>query len=44
MADARLIFYHKEDYDDGCTAEQKIWVLPEITAERLHGLKYSLFY
>lgn len=44
MADAKLIFHDKEDYDDGCVAEQKIWLLPAITAERPHGLKYSLFY
>jgi Family of unknown function (DUF6516) len=44
MADAKLLFHRKEDYDDGHIAELTIWLLPESTSERPHGLKYSLFY
>jgi Family of unknown function (DUF6516) len=29
---------------DGMIIDIKIWRLPEVTAERPHGLKYSLFY
>ena len=44
MAKAKIIFYHKEDYDDGFIVELKIWQLPEVTSERPHGYKYSLYY
>ena len=43
MAKARIVFYLKEDYDDGYIVEMKIWLLPEPTPERPHGFKYSLF-
>lgn len=29
---------------DGCIIEIRIWRLPAVSAERPHGLKYSLFY
>ena len=44
MANARLLVHHKEDYNDGHIAEFTVWLLPETSAERPHGLKYSFFY
>ena len=44
MAKAILLYYDKADYPDDEIVEMKIWQLPEPTAERPHGLKYSLFY
>ena len=37
------IFYHKEMMLGG-VIEMVIWQLPELTAERPHGLKYRLVY
>jgi hypothetical protein len=42
--DAVLLEYQKILLDGGAIVEIKVWRLPEQTAERPHGLKYSLFY
>ena len=44
MASAELIESQKFTLDSGAVVQIKIWRLPEPTAERPHGLKYSLFY
>ena len=44
MADAVLLYRDKAALPDGSIIEMKIWRLPAPNAERLHGLKYSLFY
>lgn len=44
MVVANRIFYDKYVYADGAIREMTIWRLPEKSAERPHGLKYSLFY
>ena len=44
MPKATLIFYAKDALSDGFIVEIRIWRLPELTKERPHGLKYSLFY
>jgi hypothetical protein len=44
MTSAELIESQKFTRDGGATVQIKIWRLPEPTAERPHGLKYSLFY
>lgn len=41
---ATRIFYDKAILPDGSIVEMTIWQLPNITAERHHGLKYSLYY
>jgi hypothetical protein len=41
---AKRIFYDKAVLPDGAVVEMVIWQLPQITPERPHGLKYSLFY
>jgi hypothetical protein len=41
---ARLIESHKFTLEDGGIIEIKVWELPHRTAERAHGLKYSLFF
>ncbi len=41
---AKRIFYDKAVLPDGAVVEMVIWQLPQITAARSHGLKYSLFY
>ncbi len=41
---ARRVFYDKTVLPDGSIVEMTIWKLHEATAERPHGLKYSLFY
>ncbi len=41
---AQRIFYDKAVLSDGSIVEMTIWQLAEPTAERPHGLKYSLFY
>jgi hypothetical protein len=41
---ARLIENQKLTLDDGSIIQIKIWRLPDVTVERPHGLKYSLFY
>lgn len=41
---AQRIFYDKAVLADGAIVEMTIWRLPRATAERPHGLKYSLFY
>jgi hypothetical protein len=41
---ANRIFYDKAVLPDGSIVEMTIWQLPKSTAERNHGLKYSLFY
>jgi len=38
------IFYDKAVLPDGAIVQMTIWQLPHATQERLHGLKYSLFY
>lgn len=44
MASALLIFEDKSVLPDGSIIQMRIWRLPAATAERTHGLKYSLFY
>ena len=41
---ATRIFYDKAILPDGSVIEMTIWQLPRPTAERFHGLKYSLYY
>lgn len=41
---AVLLIRFKEEFPDGCIVEIRVWRLPRISAERPHGLKYSLFY
>ncbi|MEX2319270.1 MAG: DUF6516 family protein [Bauldia sp.] len=42
--DAELLEHQKFTLDGGAIVEVKVWRLPTPTAERPHGLKYSLFY
>ena len=44
MAKAILLFHDKAQYPDGAILEMTIWQIPLSTAERPHGLKYSLYY
>lgn len=44
MARALLIFRDKAIFRDGSILELKLWRLPDLSEERPHGLKYSLFY
>ncbi len=44
MARAVLLHHDKAGLPDGAVVEMKIWQLPVISAERPHGLKYSLYY
>jgi len=44
MANAVLRYHDKAQLPDGRIMEMTIWQLPEASAERPHGLKYSLFY
>ena len=41
---AKQIFYDKTVLPDGAVVEMVIWQLPRPAPERMHGLKYSLFY
>ena len=41
---AKRLFYDKATLPDGSIVEMTIWQLPQATTERVHGLKYSLFY
>lgn len=41
---AQRIFHDKAVLADGSIVEMTIWQLPQASAERRHGLKYSLFY
>jgi hypothetical protein len=41
---AQLVENRKLTLDDGSIIQIRIWRLPAITAERPHGLKYSLVY
>lgn len=41
---AQRIFYDKAVLADGSIVEMTIWQLPRASAERPHGLKYSLFF
>jgi len=41
---AQQIFYDKAVLPNGCIVEMTIWQLPNVSTERPHGLKYSLFY
>jgi Family of unknown function (DUF6516) len=41
---AEPLVFLKRHNADGTIIDIKIWRLPELTAERPHGLKYSLFY
>ena len=41
---AKPLVFLKRQNADGTIVDIKIWRLPEVTAERPHGLKYSLFY
>ena len=42
MAPAKLLYHRKHTYPDGSVVEMTIWQLPKPSAERPHGLKYSL--
>lgn len=42
MPPAKLLYQRKHTYPDGIVVEMTIWQLPKPTAERPHGLKYSL--
>jgi hypothetical protein len=44
MNKATLLFEDKMLYPDGAIVEMRIWQLPQASAERPHGLKYSLYY
>ncbi len=44
MVDGTLVYHDKASLPDGGMVEMKIWRLPAATAERPHGLKYSLYY
>ena len=44
MTPARLILGRKLLLDDGRIIQIRVWRLPEVDAERPHGLKYSLFF
>lgn len=41
---AELLVSQKLILDDGAIVEIRVWRLPAASAERPHGLKYSLFY
>jgi len=41
---AKLIFREKYIYSDGALREMVLWQLPRETPDRLHGLKYRLYY
>jgi len=41
---ATRLFYDKAVLPDGGVVDMTIWRLPAQSAERPHGLKYSLFY
>ncbi len=41
---SELLFRDKYIYADGAIREMVIWRLPDLDTERLHGLKYRLFY
>jgi Family of unknown function (DUF6516) len=43
MAAKPLVFLKRQNAD-GTILEIRIWLLPQSTSERPHGLKYSLFY
>lgn len=44
MVSANLEYHDKAFLPDGGIVEMTIWRLPTISAERPHGLKYSLYY
>jgi hypothetical protein len=44
MVSAVLLYRDKAVLPDGSIVEMTIWRLPSPSAERPHGLKYSLFY
>ena len=41
---ARLLYRGKYIYSDGAMREMVLWRLPHKTPDRLHGLKYRLYY
>ena len=41
---AKLVVDLKERYPDGGIIQIRVWLLPQSSPERPHGLKYSLFY
>jgi hypothetical protein len=41
---ADCLIHRKRRFSDGSIIEIKIWLLPQASGERPHGLKYSLFY
>lgn len=41
---AQCIFHDKAVLADGAIVEMTIWQLPQASAERQHGLKYSLYF
>jgi hypothetical protein len=41
---AKLLLKEKNIFDDGSVLETVIWLLPQITPERAHGLKYRLYF
>ena len=44
MAPASLILDRKLVLDDGRIIQMRVWLLPQTSAERPHGLKYSFFF
>ena len=44
MSKAKPIYHEKFLFPEGSIVEMTLWQLPERTAERPHGLKYSLYY
>jgi len=41
---ARLLYREKYIYADGAIREMVLWQLPSSSPDRLHGLKYRLYY
>ena len=41
---AKLIYQEKYIYSDGAIREMVLWQLPRKSPDRLHGLKYRLYY
>ena len=44
MAKAKLVYRSKLIYPDGAIREMVIWQLPRKSQERIHALKYRLYY
>ena len=44
MSKAKLEIHAKKEYASGEIVEMTVWILPNASTERPHGLKYSLYY